>query len=93
MEPTKDFAEIEKIQKTLLQSLDVIIGKTYKHYKGGLYIVENVVMSESSLELVVVYRSKLHPLPIPWGRPLKEWNEIVVILDGIFDHRFTLVDE
>lgn len=52
-----------------------IIGRTYRHYKGGHYIPITMATDTVTDETVVVYKS------IEFGstytRPLKEWNESV----------------
>ena len=62
-------------------------GQTYKHYKGTLYTVQMVAMTEESEEPVVVYNSLSHPELWCWTRPLSSWNETVTI-DGKTVPRF-----
>ncbi len=65
---------------------------TYQHYKGGLYEVLMLAqMSESSAEIVVVYRS--HATGDTWVRPLRtmgadSWEDQVVWPDGVTRPRF-----
>ena len=66
---------------------EIIIGKTYKHFKGNLYKVIGLAKHSETLEDMVVYQ------PIKtgdnWVRPLSMWNEIV---DDNGTLRFTLID-
>lgn len=59
-------------------------GGRYKHYKGGLYVVENVVVDEATGELLVIYHSDRGYV---WARPLSVFRERVA--DGVW--RFTEV--
>lgn len=59
----------------------VVVGGTYQHVKGGLYVVIDVALREATLEPEVVYRAIAAP-DLLWLRPLEEFCE-----------RFTLVKE
>lgn len=62
------------------------IGKTYKHFKGGIYkIIEFAYHSETQEEMIV-YQS---PKGDIWVRPKSMWNEII---DQKGTLRFTLMD-
>jgi hypothetical protein len=67
--------------KSLLQKLNqakkqVIIGKDYVHYKGGLYTVVNVALNENTQEIDVIYRPTSGRYKnLLFSRPLKQWNE------------------
>ena len=67
---------------------EIIIGKTYRHFKGNLYKVIGFAKHSETLEDMVVYQ----PLKTGdnWVRPLSMWNEVV---DDKGTLRFTLVEE
>jgi hypothetical protein len=55
----------------------VEIGRTYRHYKGNDYTVVDLVITEATNEVEVVY-SRLQVEPqVHFVRPLKSWLEIV----------------
>lgn len=53
------------------------IGMIWKHFKGGLYRVIDIVRDSETLKLSVVYTE--HPVSHgpPWVRPLSNWYEQV----------------
>ena len=61
----------------------------YRHYKGGIYLVEGTVIHSEDLSELVLYRSMKDPEKL-WVRPLSMWSEIIPEL-GV--HRFTLLEE
>lgn len=63
----------------------------WKHYKGEKYIVLGFNIRESNETVEVRYNSVEKPLPIPWTRPLGEWNEIIKDVNGKDVRRFTLL--
>ena len=67
---------------------EIIIGKTYRHFKGNLYKVIGFAKHSETLEDMVVYQ----PLKTgeDWVRPKSMWNEIV---DDKGTLRFTLIEE
>jgi len=67
---------------------EIIIGKTYRHFKGNLYKVIGFAKHSETLEDMVIYS----PLKTgdSWVRPLSMWNEIV---DDKGTLRFTLTEE
>ena len=67
---------------------EIIIGKTYRHFKGNLYKVIGFAKHSETLEKMVIYS----PLKTgdSWVRPLRMWNEVV---DDKGTLRFTLVEE
>ncbi len=67
---------------------EIIIGKTYRHFKGNLYKVIGFAKHSETLEDMVVYQ----PLKtgVTWVRPLKMWNEVV---DDNGTHRFEPQDD
>ena len=67
---------------------EIIIGRTYKHFKGNLYKVIGFAKHSETLEDMVVYQ----PLKTGdnWVRPARMWNEAV---DDKGTLRFTLLEE
>ena len=65
---------------------EIIVGKTYKHFKGNLYKVIGFAKHSETLEDMVIYQ----PLKTGdnWVRPVSMWNEIV---DDKGTLRFTLL--
>ena len=66
---------------------EILIGKTYRHFKGNLYKVVDIASHSETLEKMVVYK----PLKTgdTWVRPLSMWDEIV---DDKGTKRFTQID-
>lgn len=62
------------------------IGKTYKHYKGGIYKIIELAKHSETEEEMIVYKSLKDDV---WVRPKNMWNEIV---DEKGMLRFTLLD-
>ena len=48
----------------------VMAGNVYRHFKGGLYVVNGVVVHSETAELLVIYTSKEDPQKM-WARPLE----------------------
>lgn len=48
----------------------VMAGNEYRHFKGGLYVVNGVVVHSETAELLVIYTCKDDPKEM-WARPLK----------------------
>ncbi len=67
---------------------EIIIGRTYRHFKGNLYKVIGFAKHSETLEDMVIYS----PLKTgdSWVRPLSMWNEVV---DDKGTLRFTLIEE
>jgi hypothetical protein len=51
-------------------------GSRWQHYKGGKYVVTDLVIIERTNEVAVMYRSLEHPT-VPFLRPLVEWQDVV----------------
>jgi len=64
----------------------VIVGDTYKHYKGSLYIVTDLGIDEASESVSVVYQA-LYDEQLTFIRPLSSWTEMIE-LDGKKVRRF-----
>ncbi len=71
--------------------MSVIIGATYKHYKGNHYRVMAVALHSESREELVVYRALYGEAGV-WVRPLTMFTEQLV-LEGEITPRFQLVSE
>jgi cyclomaltodextrinase / maltogenic alpha-amylase / neopullulanase len=52
---------------------EIIVGATYKHYKGNLYKVIALARHTETEEELVIYTDGEHT----WARPKSMWNEIV----------------
>lgn len=67
---------------------EILIGKTYKHFKGNLYKVIGFAKHSETLEEMVIYQ----PLKTGdnWVRPKSMWNEVV---DDKGTLRFTLLEQ
>ena len=63
---------------------------TYRHYKGNLYELIDVVNHSETLEKMVLYRA-LYGKQELWVRPIKMWDEDVVV-DGKTVKRFEYVE-
>ena len=48
----------------------VMAGNVYRHFKGGLYVVQGVAVHSETAELLVIYTSKDDPQKM-WARPLE----------------------
>lgn len=48
----------------------VIAGNVYRHFKGGLYVVQGVAVHSETAELLVIYTSKDDTRKM-WARPLE----------------------
>lgn len=47
-----------------------MVGNVYRHFKGGLYVVQGVAVHSETAELLVIYTRKEDPQKM-WARPLK----------------------
>lgn len=70
-------------------SLRVTVGATYEHYKGGLYVVDNLVIQTPDDQACVIYTAK-YGKRLTFARPLSEWSGTVSV-DGTLVNRFTVV--
>ena len=64
---------------------EILVGKTYKHFKGNLYNVVGFAKHSETLDDMVIYQSLKNNTI--WVRPLEMWNDVV---DDKGTHRFTL---
>lgn len=64
---------------------EIIVGGTYRHFKGNLYKVVGIAKHSETLDDMVVYESLRNNTL--WVRPKYMWNEVV---DDKGTLRFTL---
>ncbi len=64
---------------------EIIVGKTYKHFKGNMYKVVGIAKHSETLEDMVIYESLRNNTL--WVRPASMWSEVV---DDKGTLRFTL---
>ena len=64
---------------------EIIIGGTYRHFKGNMYKVVGIAKHSETLEEMIVYEA-LYNNSL-WVRPISMWNEVV---DDKGTLRFTL---
>ena len=50
-----------RTQQVLAQRYKDLIGKTYRHFKGGLYEVIDIAVHSENAGLMVIYKSKKDP--------------------------------
>ena len=67
---------------------EIIIGETYKHFKGNMYKVVGFAKHSETMEDMIVYES-LRNASL-WVRPKYMWNEVV---DDKGTLRFTLCSQ
>lgn len=70
----------------------VYIGRHYRHYKGGEYVVTGLALDEATLDVVVVYRPYYGEYDISFTRPLPAW-EALVEWEGGSVPRFQLIEK
>lgn len=58
-----------QIQQVLAKRYKDMIGKTYRHFKGGLYEVIDIAVHSENAGVLVIYKSKKYPALV-WARPL-----------------------
>jgi hypothetical protein len=80
----------EKIQTVLQISDTPKVNSLWKHYKGGIYIIQGLCLSENDENIHILYSSTTNPLPIPWSRSIKDWHS-QIYKDGKLIPRFELV--
>ena len=56
--------------------MEVEVGKTYKHFKGGLYLVLGIGKYSETEEDMVIYKA-LYGDNLVWIRPLNNFIEVV----------------
>lgn len=58
-----------KPRQELAQHYKDMIGKTYRHFKGGLYKIVDIAVHSENAVVLVIYRSVKDPTLV-WARPL-----------------------
>lgn len=69
--------------------MNLVIGGTYRHYKGNYYKVIGVAKHSETLEELVIYQA-LYGEKLLWARPKKMFLDNVII-NGIEEDRFQLI--
>lgn len=64
---------------------EILIGKTYRHFKGNMYNVVGFAKHSETMDDMIVYESLRNNTL--WVRPKSMWNEVV---DDKGTLRFTL---
>lgn len=68
-------------------STGIWIGGTYRHFKGGVYVVVDIAISSDVEEFIVIYKNVHGDL---WVRRAVKWNEPVKWPDDQVRARFVL---
>ena len=58
-----------KPRQELAKRYKDMAGKTYRHFKGGLYEIVDVAVHSENAGVLVIYKSKKNPTLV-WARPL-----------------------
>lgn len=69
---TRRSTDVMEIQKDAQYLKEEMTGCIYRHFKGGLYIVTDVVVNSESLEIEVIYKD-FTPSQLTWSRDLKQF--------------------
>lgn len=64
-----NMADKRETNQVLAQRYKDMIGKTYRHFKGGKYTVENIAVHSENAGVMVIYKSVKDP-SLVWARPL-----------------------
>lgn len=64
--------DVMEIQKDAQYLKEEMAGCIYRHFKGELYIVTDVVVNSESLEIEVIYKD-FTPSQLAWSRDLKQF--------------------
>lgn len=64
--------DVMEIQKDAQYLKEEMVGCIYRHFKGELYIVTDVVVNSESLEIEVIYKD-FTPSQLTWSRDLKQF--------------------
>ncbi len=65
-------------QKVAKEERSKLVGRTFRHFKGGLYLVEDVAVGSESEEPVVIY-SSVSNRDYLWARPLSSFKDHVIV--------------
>lgn len=63
-----------------------MVGRTFRHFKGGLYTVLGFTTDSETVESTVIYRN-IETKQV-WNRPLANFIEKVTLADGQIVERF-----
>lgn len=63
-------ADKRKTQQILAQRYKDMIGKTYRHFKGGKYVVVDIAIHSENASIMVIYKSQDDP-SLVWARPIE----------------------
>jgi len=67
--------DLRELMNTIEKAKEkVLIGEKYKHYKGGVYTILDIVLFEHDADAMVIYQDAVHP-DLKWGRKLSEFLE------------------
>lgn len=66
----------EKLEEMVTVAHQRSVGSRWKHYKGDIYVVADIALIESTMEIAVIYSSLEHPR-VRFIRPLSVWGELV----------------
>jgi len=69
LEASPKYKEFPKLLAIILRERDLVIHGVYRHYKGGLYLVEDVAIHSEDLSEYVVYRPLYGDSDKLWIRP------------------------
>lgn len=69
---TRRSTDVMEIQKDAQYLKEEMVGCIYRHFKGELYIVTDVVVNSESLEIEVIYKD-FTPSQLTWSRDLKQF--------------------
>lgn len=58
-----------KPRQELAKCYKCMIGKTFRHFKGGLYEIIDIAVHSENAGVLVIYKSKKDPTLV-WARPL-----------------------
>lgn len=67
---------LKDIQKKLEYYREKKVGKRYRHFKGTVYLVSDIVIDCDAMELLVIYKDFENP-SLTWARSLKEFESPV----------------
>lgn len=53
-----------------------LVGKKFKHFKGGIYVVSNVAVDSETAQVTVIYNNAENP-DLVWSRPVEMFTSDV----------------
>ena len=62
-------ADKRKPRQELAQRYKCMVGKTYRHFKGGMYKIIDIAVHSENASVLVIYQSVKDP-SLVWARPL-----------------------